>query len=106
MKKEIKALYPKKATTYNNIPARILKNTFDICSPILSKIWREAVLDCNFPNNLKLADITATLMLLMPHVKYTIDRLVYYLLFQIFLERIMQNKLFPYLEDFLSTYAR
>ena len=60
MEKEIKSLNPKKATTFNNIPAKNLKYTFDICSPTLNKVWCEAVLKCKFPNKLKLADITAT----------------------------------------------
>ena len=42
MEKEIKAFNVIKAT-HNNIPIKILKNTFDICSPILNEIWYEAV---------------------------------------------------------------
>ena len=37
MEKEIKSFNPKKATTFNNIPAKNLKYTFDICSPTLKK---------------------------------------------------------------------
>ena len=75
----------------------MLKNTFDICSSILSKIWHGAVLNCNFPNNLKLAAVDATCkknygpISALPVVSKRF-------------ERIMQNKLFPYLEDFLSPF--
>ena len=60
IEKEINALNAKKATTFNNIPAKNLKQTSDICSPTLNKIWCEAISKCSFPSKLKLADITAT----------------------------------------------
>ena len=60
MEKEIKSLNPKKATTFNNIPVKSLKLTSDLCSPVLNKIWSEAVNLGEFPRELKLADITAT----------------------------------------------
>ena len=47
-----------KATTFNSIPARNLKQTSDICT--LNKIWCAYVSKCTFPAELKLADITAT----------------------------------------------
>ena len=46
--------------TYNNIPIKVLKDTSDICSPILNDIWCKAVFNGNFPSKLKLADIIAT----------------------------------------------
>ena len=104
METEIKALNPKKATTYNNIPARILKSTSDIYSPILSKIWSEAVFNCNFPNNLKLADITATFKAIDPTCKENYRPISVLPVVSKLFERIMQNQLFPYLEDFLSPF--
>ena len=59
MEKEVKNLNPKKASTYNNIPTKILKSLSDICSPILKDMWNN-VSNCNFASKLKLADITAT----------------------------------------------
>ena len=52
MEKEIKSLNTKKATTFNNIPPKILRDTSDICSPTLNNIWCDAVLNCK----IKLAD--------------------------------------------------
>ena len=107
MENEIKALNPKKATTYNNIPTRILKSTSDICSTILSKIWSQAVFNCNFPNNLKLADITALLKLLIQHVKKTIDRFISYRLFQSFLKELCKiNYIWRILSPFLCGYRK
>ena len=104
MENEIKALNPKKATTYDNIPARIFKSTSDICSPILSKIWSEVVLNCNFPNNLKVADITDTFKTIDPTCKGNYRPISVLPVVSKLFERIMQNKLFPNLEDFLSPF--
>ena len=104
MENEIKALNPKKATTYNNNPAIILKSTSDICSPMLSKIWSEAVFNCNFPNHLKLADITSTFKAVDPTCKENYRPISVLTVVPKLFERIMQNKLFPLLEDFLSPF--
>ena len=104
MEKEIKDLNPKKATTYNNIPAKILKNTFDICSPILNKIWCETVLNCNFPNNLKLADITATFKAIDATCKENYRPISVLPVVSKLFERIIQKQISPYLEDFLSPF--
>ena len=51
--------YNKKNGTFKNIPTRRLKDVSDICSPILANIWNEEILvNKNFPENLKLADLS------------------------------------------------
>ena len=57
---EVTSLNTKKAITFKNIPAKHLKETFDICSPMLNGIWCNAIKECIFPSRLKLADITPT----------------------------------------------
>ena len=48
----------KKNVTFKNIPTRRIKDVSDVCSPV---IWNEEILlDKNFPENLKLADVTPT----------------------------------------------
>ena len=104
MKKERKSLNPKKATTFNNIPATNLKYTFDICSPTLNKVWCEAVLKCKFPSKLKLEYITATYndgdatrvnnyrpISVLPMVS------------KVF-ERIMQKQIVSYIDEYLSPF--
>ena len=57
--KEILNLDTKKAVAPNSIPAKVLKETSDICSPVLQQIWNDEILKkCQFPDNLKLADMT------------------------------------------------
>ena len=54
----IKNLSINKPSTYNNIPAKIVVDTVDICSPIISKIYNDSILHKVFPGHLKIADIT------------------------------------------------
>ena len=45
-----------------NIRSRLLKDLSDACGLILGNIWNEkSVLNTNFPENLKLADVTPIL---------------------------------------------
>ena len=58
VEKELENLNPKKANTQNNIPAKHLKQTSDICCTNLHKIINETIKKCSFPSQLKLADIS------------------------------------------------
>ena len=58
IEKEIRKLNINKPTTFNNIPAKILVETSEICSPFITKIFNESILNSNFPQSLKQADIT------------------------------------------------
>ena len=55
---EISNLSTKKAVASNSIPAKVLTETFDICSPVLQQIWHDEILKVSVSKNLKLADIT------------------------------------------------
>ena len=57
---EVNSFNTKKAINFKNIPAKPLKETFDICSPTLNDIWCNAIKDGIFPSQLKLADATPT----------------------------------------------
>ena len=60
--KEIINLDNKKNRTFKNIPTRCIKDVSDVCSPVLANIWNEEILlNKNFPENLKLADVTPIL---------------------------------------------
>ena len=49
-----------KPTTYNNIPAKILKENSELCSGFILKFYNKCIDECIFPNPLKMADITPT----------------------------------------------
>ena len=54
----IKDLNTNKPTTFNNIPAKMIVETSDICSPFILKIYNDSILNSIFPESLKMADIT------------------------------------------------
>ena len=58
MMKRINSLGKRKTTTFNNIPTRILVENSDIISPFITDIYNESKSKSEFPNSLKLADIT------------------------------------------------
>ena len=55
---EIANLNTKKPTTQNTIPAKILLENIDTCTPLLTKIYNDSVNIGNFPTVLKSADMT------------------------------------------------
>ena len=55
---ELKKLNPTKATTFKNIPCKLLKSNFDTCAPTLTKIYNKCVKNTYFPGKMKTADIT------------------------------------------------
>ena len=56
----IKNLDKKKASTFKGIPSKILAENYDIISPFVTKIYNDSNRNLNFPDPLKLADITPT----------------------------------------------
>ena len=58
LRKNLKKILKKAVESYS-IPAKELRGTSDICCPELHQIWNDKILkNCQFPKNLKLADIT------------------------------------------------
>ena len=57
--KEVRNLNPKKATTYKNIPPKILKSNSDVCVEPLTKIFNDCIENPSFPDELKCADVTS-----------------------------------------------
>ena len=59
LQEEIISLNRTKNGTFGNIPAKIVKDTSDICCPFLTDIWnKEIIEDKIFDSKLKLADVT------------------------------------------------
>ena len=55
---ELRSLNPNKAYTFKNIPPKILKESRKYCSDILQKIFNKTLSNKEFPDKLKLADVT------------------------------------------------
>ena len=58
MMRELLKIDPKKATTGNNIPCKTLKLSVDKSADILQNLFNDMLSTGNFPDNIKLADIT------------------------------------------------
>ena len=58
IEKELRSLNPKKAYTFKNIPSKILKESREYCSNILQKLFNKTLSNKEFPDELKLADVT------------------------------------------------
>ena len=104
MEREIKNLNTNKPTTFNNIPAKILVENNEICSPFISKIYNDSILHTNFPEALKKADITPA------HKKDERTSKENYRPVSILpsvskiFERIMYNQIYSYMNKYLSHY--
>ena len=59
MEKEIKLLNIKKATTFKNVPPKVLKSSAHSCSETLIKLIHNSMNNCEFPDELKLVEVTA-----------------------------------------------
>ena len=53
---EIKGLNPNKATTHNNIPPNMLRQSTEVTANTIQLLFNNAILNSEFPENLKLAD--------------------------------------------------
>ena len=59
IKTEIKNSNSNKATTFGNIPPKLLKTNADICAEHLQKVLNECVSNCQFPDELKARDVSS-----------------------------------------------
>ena len=104
IKTEIHGLNVNKPTTLNYIPAKILVLTNDICSPAITKIYNKSKENCDFPNALKMADITPA------HKKEETTNNENYRPVSIlpsiskFLEDNMYDNIYMYMDKYLSPY--
>ena len=104
IEEEIKSLNVKKSSTFKNIPVKYLKLTYDICSPKLNTIWHNAIENSTFPSRLKFADITPTFKQGdKTSAKNYRPISVLPVVSKIF-ERLMQNQMFSYVEQYLSPF--
>ena len=103
--KKLLILITKRNRTFKNIPTRRIKDVSDVCSPVLANIWNEEILlNKNFPENLKLADVTP---IFKKKDKTFVENYrpvsVLPTVSKIF-ERIMQRQITDYLGKFISPF--
>ena len=59
MKTETGRLNPSKATTFKNIPLKILKDSSDICAESLQITFNDGIENCSFSGKLKSPDVSS-----------------------------------------------
>ena len=103
IEKEILALNASKVGTFKNIPAKLIKETSDVCGKVFLDVWNSKIIDKQaFPTRLKLADITPI------HKKNDTLSVGNYRPVSVLpsvskiLERIMKKQLLSYINQFLS----
>ena len=84
---ELKSLNSKKANTFKNIPPKLLKENFDICNDTILRVINNGIRTSQFPNDLKLADVTP----IFKKVDSS-DQLVFYQLCRKFLKEFYKSK--------------
>ena len=60
MEKEIKLLKIKKAITFKNITPKVFRSSAHSCLEALTKLFNDTMNNSEFPDELKLAEVTAT----------------------------------------------
>ena len=105
--KEISNLNSKKVGTLGNIPTKVLKESSNACNTVLRDIWNFEILrKQNFPQNLKLADITSVYKKKDPTLAENYRPVVYFLLFLKYLKGLSKNNFLVLLTIFyLHTYV-
>ena len=102
---EIKNLNCTKKGPFNNILPKVLKETSDICSPALKKIWNENIVtECVFPNKLKLADVSPVFKKENPLLTKNYRPVSVLPTVSKVFERLMQKQLNEHINQFLSPF--
>ena len=101
---EIKGLNLNKAITPNNIPSKILRQSAEVTANTLQLLFNNAISNSEFPENLKLADVTPVFK-----KSNTLDKTNYRPIsvlppFSKFFETLMQNKINEHVKNKLSLY--
>ena len=73
MEKEIKLLNIKEATTFKNIPPKVVKSSAHSCSETLTKLFNDTINKSEFPDELKSAEVTAAFKKDDPQNQKTIE---------------------------------
>ena len=100
---KIKDINCKKPTTLNTIPANILRDNRDINSKYIFKFYKESVRSGEFPNTMKMAEITKKdnyrPVSILPSVSKIFEKSMYE-----DINKFMNDKLSPYLCGFRKGY--
>ena len=104
IEKEIYNINPKKATTSNSSPPKIFKKSSKVSASVLQKLFNDSIEKSDFPQNLKLADITPVYKKNDPLDKTNYRPISILPVVSKIFERIMQKQINDFIISFLSPY--
>ena len=102
--KELRSLNPNKAYTFKNIPSKILKESRECCSDILQKLFNNAFSNKEFPDELKLTDVTPMYKKDDPNKSKNYRPVSAFPVVSRVFEKIMQDQISQYINSFLTPY--
>ena len=104
IEKELRSLNPNKAYTFKNIPPKTLKESRECCSDILQKLFNNTLSNKEFPDELKIADVTPIYKKDDPNKSKNYRPVsVLPVVSQVF-EKIMHDQISQYINSFLTPY--
>ena len=99
MMSELLKIDPKKATTGNSIPSKTLKLSAGISADILQNLFNDMLSTGNFPDNIKLADITPVFKKKDPLKRENYRPVSILSAISKIFERLMQKQIVVYMEN-------
>ena len=94
-----------RATTGNSIPSKTLKLSADTSADILQNLFNDMLSTGNFPDNMKLADITPVFKKKDSYFKKNYRPVSILSIISEIFERLIQKQIVGYMENFLSPYV-
>ena len=104
IEKEINSINPREATTSNSIPPKILKKSSEVSANVLHKLFNYSIEKSDFPQNLKLADITPAYKKTDTLNKTNYSPVSALLVVSSIFERVLQKQGNDFIVSFLSPY--
>ena len=101
---EINNLNITKPTTFNNIPAKPTVETNDIYSPFICRIFNDSIINCTFPDSLKMADVTPVHKKDETTIKDNYRHISILPCISNIFERLMHLQISRYMDFYLSEY--
>ena len=104
IEKDLWSLNPNKAYTFKNIPPKIQIESRECCSDILQKLFNNTFSDKEFPDELKLADITPIYKKDDPNKSKNYTPVSVLHVVSKFFEKTVHDQISQYINSFLTPY--
>ena len=104
IEKELSNLITKKTSTFKNITPKILKASIESCSEALTKLFNNTILTSDFPDKLKVADVTPIFKKDDPQKSKNYRPVSVLPVVSTVFERILYKQMSLHVEEYLSPY--